>query len=95
MSREWTGIARGEQGLHVKYRKTSSTFICCSRCCYDTRSIQISEENIESGTTDGTAYAVELLDVFLSEQPQTKVIPVLDDLTITEKIIDWRRFIHG
>ena len=53
---------------------------------YDTRSIQLVKENIESGTTEGTTYAVELLDVFLSEQLKERVIPVLDDLTNSEKV---------
>ncbi|MEQ8304772.1 MAG: cyclic nucleotide-binding domain-containing protein [Cyclobacteriaceae bacterium] len=53
---------------------------------YDTRSIQLVKENIESGTTEGTTYAVELLDVFLSEQLKMRVIPVLDDLSISDKI---------
>jgi HEAT repeat protein len=53
---------------------------------YDTRSIQLVKENIESGTTEGTTYAVELLDVFLSDQLKQRVIPVLDDLTVREKI---------
>lgn len=53
---------------------------------YDTRSIQLVKENIESGTTEGTTYAVELLDVFLSEQLKQRVIPVLDELTVAEKI---------
>lgn len=53
---------------------------------YDTRSIQLVKENIESGTSEGTSYAVELLDVFLSEQLKQRVIPVLDDLTNTEKV---------
>lgn len=53
---------------------------------YDTRSIQLVKENIESGTTEGTTYAVELLDVFLSEQLKQRVIPVLDDLSVTERI---------
>ncbi|GAB1446385.1 hypothetical protein MASR2M41_21590 [Flammeovirgaceae bacterium] len=53
---------------------------------YDTRSIQLVKENIESGTTEGTTYAVELLDVFLSESLKQRVIPVLDDMSITEKI---------
>lgn len=53
---------------------------------YDTRSIQLVKENIESGTTEGTTYAVELLDVFLSEQLKERVIPVLDELTNSEKI---------
>lgn len=53
---------------------------------YDTRSIQLVKENIESGTAEGVTYAVELLDVFLSEQLKQQVIPVLDDLSISEKI---------
>jgi len=52
---------------------------------YDTRSIQLVKENIESGTSEGTTYAVELLDVFLSEQLKMRVIPVLDDLSDSEK----------
>ena len=53
---------------------------------YDTRSIQLVKENIESGTTEGTTYAVELLDIFLPEQLKERVIPVLDDLTNSERI---------
>ena len=53
---------------------------------YDTNSIQLVKENIESGTTEGTTYAIELLDVFLSDQLKQRVIPVLDELTTTEKI---------
>jgi len=53
---------------------------------YDTRSIQLVKENIESGTTEGTTYAVELLDVFLSDQLKQRVIPVLDELTDLERI---------
>lgn len=53
---------------------------------YDTRSIQLVKENIESGTAEGITYAIELLDVFLSEQLKQRVIPVLDDLSDTERI---------
>lgn len=53
---------------------------------YDTRSIQLVKENIESGTSEGATYAVELLDIFLSEQLKQRVIPVLDDLSEEEKI---------
>jgi MFS family permease len=53
---------------------------------YDTRSIQLVKENIDSGTTDSITYAVELLDVFLAENLKQRVIPVLDDLTDTERI---------
>lgn len=53
---------------------------------YDTRSIQLVKENIDSGTAEGIAYAVELLDVFLSDQLKQRVIPILDDLSDSEKI---------
>ncbi|MBK8291765.1 MAG: hypothetical protein IPK96_13385 [Flammeovirgaceae bacterium] len=53
---------------------------------YDTRSIQLVKENIESGTAEGVTYAVELMDVFLSEQLKQQVIPVIDDLSISEKM---------
>ena len=53
---------------------------------YDTRSIQLVKENIESGTVEGTAFAIELLDVFLSEQLKQRVIPVLDDISEQDRI---------
>ncbi|HYC87473.1 MAG TPA: hypothetical protein VEB86_19705, partial [Chryseosolibacter sp.] len=53
---------------------------------YDTRSIQLVKENIESGTSDGITYAIELLDVFLADQLKQRVIPILDDLTVVERI---------
>lgn len=53
---------------------------------YDTRSIQLVKENIESGTADGVTYAVELLDVFLIDQIKQRVIPILDDLSDVERI---------
>ena len=53
---------------------------------YDTRSIQLVKENIESSTSEGTMYAVELLDVFLSEQLKMRVIPVLDEISDSEKV---------
>jgi hypothetical protein len=52
---------------------------------YDARSIQLVKENIESGTAEGIAYAIELLDVFLSDDLKQKVIPLLDDLSEYEK----------
>ncbi|MFM7854256.1 MAG: hypothetical protein ACKO96_20615, partial [Flammeovirgaceae bacterium] len=53
---------------------------------YDTRSIQLVKENIESGTSEGITYAIELLDVFLSDQLKVKIIPILDDLSNEEKL---------
>ncbi len=53
---------------------------------YDTRSIQLVKENIDSATTEGIAYAIELLDVFLADQLKQRVIPILDDITDADRI---------
>lgn len=53
---------------------------------YDTHSIQLVKENIESGTTEGITYAIELLDVFLSEHLKERIIPVLDEISDEERI---------
>jgi HEAT repeat protein len=53
---------------------------------YETRSIQLVRENINSGTNEGVTYAIELLDVFLSEDLKQKVIPIVDDEPDDEKI---------
>lgn len=52
---------------------------------YDARSIQLVKENMESGTTEGVTFAIELLDVFLSEDLKQKIIPLLDDISDGEK----------
>lgn len=52
---------------------------------YDARSIQLVKENIDSGTVEGIAFAVELLDVFLSDQLKQRVIPCLDELSDQER----------
>lgn len=53
---------------------------------YDTRSIQLVKENIDSKTTEGITYAIELLDVFLSDQLKQRVIPILDEITDSDRI---------
>ncbi len=59
---------------------------------YDARSIQLVKENIESGTHEGMTYAIELLDVFLSEELKKKIIPVLDETSYREKAARLQEF---
>jgi len=52
---------------------------------FDSKTIQLVKENLESKTSEGVTYAIELLDVFLSEDLKQKIIPILDDLPVNEK----------
>lgn len=53
---------------------------------YDQKSIQLVKENIETNTNEGISYAIELLDVFLSEDLKQKIIPILDDISDIDRI---------
>ncbi|MBX2893850.1 MAG: HEAT repeat domain-containing protein [Cyclobacteriaceae bacterium] len=81
---EHTRVVR--RALHREIQNDIEHIYMLLAMLYDTRSIQLVKENIDSGTAEGITYAVELLDVFLSEQLKMRVIPVLDDLSVSEKI---------
>lgn len=53
---------------------------------YDQKSIQLVKENIATQTNEGISYAIELLDVFLSEDLKQKIIPILDDTSDLDTI---------
>lgn len=53
---------------------------------YEKQSIQLVRENINSGTVDGVTFAIELLDVFVSEDIKNVLVPVLDDISTEEAI---------
>ena len=53
---------------------------------YEKQSIQLVRENINSGTIDGVTFAIELLDVFVSEDIKNVLVPVLDDISFDEAI---------
>lgn len=53
---------------------------------YEPQSIQLVRDNIEVGTNEGIAFAIELLDVFLDPKLKPKLFPILDDIPVSEKI---------
>jgi AAA family ATP:ADP antiporter len=53
---------------------------------YDQKSIQLVRENIETNTNEGISYAIELLDVFLSDDLKQKIIPILDDTSDYDRV---------
>ncbi len=53
---------------------------------YDAKSIHLIKQNIESATNEGVTYAIELLDVLLSDDLKQKIIPILDDISDADKV---------
>lgn len=54
---------------------------------YDPESVELVRENIESGDPDNIAFALELLDLFIDPELKPKLIPLLDDTSSEEKLI--------
>ncbi len=53
---------------------------------YDPNSVQLVRENVETGTVDGIAYALELLDLFVDQELKPKLFPIYDDIPVKEKM---------
>lgn len=53
---------------------------------YDDQSIALVRENIEKGTADSIGYAIELLDVFMAEELKQFIFPILDDISLEDKL---------
>lgn len=53
---------------------------------YDAKSIHLIKQNLESGTSEGVTYAIELLDVLLAEDLKQRIMPILDDISEYEKV---------
>ncbi len=53
---------------------------------YDPNSIQLVRQNIESRTSEGILYAIELLNVFIADELKPVLFPLLDEIPIQDKI---------
>ena len=53
---------------------------------YDPQSVQLVRENVETGTADGIAYAMELMDLFVDQEMKPKLFPLFDDIAVKEKM---------
>ncbi|HCT31014.1 MAG TPA: hypothetical protein DIW31_09840 [Bacteroidales bacterium] len=53
---------------------------------YDKNSIEAVLENLEAGTGESIAFAVELIDTFVEEDIKPYIVPLLEDNSISNKI---------
>jgi len=47
---------------------------------YDPQSVNLVRKNIDTGTTEGIAFGLELLDIFITTDLKTLLFPILDDI---------------
>ena len=46
----------------------------------------LTKENILEGTTESITFAVEMMDIFVEEELKPKLIPIMDELRIGERL---------
>lgn len=59
---------------------------------YEPESIKLVKANIEEGTSEGTTFALELLDIFIAQDLKPKLFPLLDDIETSEKLTKLQHF---
>ena len=74
------------QALHDELVSNFDFIYIILSLIYDPESIKLVKENIEAGTSDGSAYALELLDIFIAPDLKPKLYPLLDDISVSEKL---------
>lgn len=75
-----------KEALKEEIRENYDQITLLLSLLYDPQSVQLVRENIESDSADGTAYALELLDLFVDPDLKPKIIPLLDDDETSSKL---------
>jgi len=53
---------------------------------YKPESVHNFRNNLESGTSEGISYALELLELFIAEEIKPKLLPLFDDISLNERV---------
>ncbi|MBL7863880.1 MAG: HEAT repeat domain-containing protein [Cyclobacteriaceae bacterium] len=75
-----------KQALREELRDNYDQISLLMSILYDPQSVQLVRENVETGTADGIAYAMELLDLFVDQEVKPRLFPIFDDLSPKEKM---------
>jgi len=59
---------------------------------YDPQNVLLVKENIDLGTTESVSFAVEMLDIFVAEELKPKIIPIMDELKVEDKLSKLHNF---
>lgn len=75
-----------KQALREELRDNYDQISLLMSILYDPQSVQLVRENVETGTSDGIAYAMELLDLFVDQDLKPRLMPIFDDISPKDKM---------
>ena len=74
------------EAVEEEIKKTNDLLFALLSLAYDPQSIMHVRENLESGTSEGVGFAIELMDTFMAEELKPTLFPLLEDTTAGDKI---------
>jgi hypothetical protein len=74
------------QALREEIRENYDHLTLLLSLLYEPESVQLVRTNVDLGTPDSIQYALELLDLFVEQDLKPKLIPLLDDSSIHDKL---------
>lgn len=74
------------QAMIDEDRKNYDNIFMLLGMIYDPQSVLLAKENIQSGTTESITFAVEMMDIFVEEEIKPKLVAVMDELKVQERL---------
>ena len=81
-----------KDALHEENMQAQDDLFLVMAMVYDPQSVQLVKENVEFGTSESLAYAIELMNIFLDEAIKPRIFPLFDDLKADERIEKLRNY---
>ena len=75
-----------KEALREEVRDNYTQITLLMSLLYDPQSVQLVKDNVESGTPDGIAYALELMELFVDADLKPKLYPLFDDISVKDKL---------
>ena len=74
------------QALKEQIKQDHNDIFLLLSILYDKDSVELVKSNMDMNTEDSVGYAMELLDIFVEDDIKVKLMPVLDDSPVEQKL---------
>lgn len=81
-----------KEALDEENQKNYDNIFMLLAMIYDPQSVLLTKENILDGTTESITFAVEMMDIYVEDDLKPKLIPVMDDLKVSDRLARLQNF---
>lgn len=74
------------ESLDEENLKNYETLFILLSMLYDPQNVTLARNSIMNGTSEGITFAVEMMDIFIEDELKDKILPVLDEMKVRERL---------